>query len=283
MVDSFYLEQIIVIMRYAIIIAILSVLAISGCTSVTTGNGLVVSLQADPPFAFSNSALDVHIDVNNHNMKTLRNVVVELFDTGMLKSEGCRREFSRPMLPNEFQSISCRLTTPPINESSIRTEVNSKASFESDLSANQVFEIMNEGEYQRRTATSDYQLKPSNYVYRDSNVIIEIDFSEQPPLVIRSDKKYFVYFTIKNIGNGFISDIKPEDFFAGTSERNMNIIDCPPMTTLSPNGKTFPRIACEIKATPDYIGLGGFRNSEIMVKLTYKYEVRNALGINILR
>ena len=142
---------------------------------------------------------------------------------------------------------------------------------------------MNEDEYQRRTATGDYQQKPSNYFYKDSNAMIEIDFSEAPPLVIRPDKKYFVYFTIKNIGNGFISDITKDDFFARTNEKNVNIIYCPPMTTLPPNGKAFPRIACEIKATPDYIGLGGFRNSEIMVKLTYKYEVRNALGINILR
>ncbi|HLD39225.1 MAG TPA: hypothetical protein VJB05_02855 [archaeon] len=270
-------------MRYAIImITILSVLVISGCTSMTTSDGLTVSLQADPPIVFSNSALDLHIDVDNRNVKTLRNVVVELFDTGMLKSDGCMRVFPS-LLPNEFQSLSCRLTTPPINESSVKTEVNSKASFETDLAANQVFEIMNEDEYQRRTATGDYQQKPSNYFYKDSNAMIEIDFSEAPPLVIRPDKKYFVYFTIKNIGNGFISDITKDDFFARTNEKNVNIIYCPPMTTLPPNGKAFPRIACEIKATPDYIGLGGFRNSEIMVKLTYKYEVRNALGINILR
>lgn len=269
-------------MRYAIIIVILSVLTVSGCTSVTMGDGLAVSLQADPPIVFSNSALDLHIDVDNRNMKTLRNVIVELFDTGVLESNGCMREFPS-LLPNEFQSISCRLTTPPINVTSMRTEVNSKVSFETDLSANQVFEIMDESEYQRRTATGDYQQKPSNYFYKDSNVMIEIDFSEQPPLVIRPDKKHFVYFTIKNIGNGFIGDIMPEEFFARTNERNVNIIDCPPMTTLSPNGKAFPRIACEIKATPEYIGLGGFRNSEILVKLTYKYEVRNSLAINILR
>ncbi|MFA4820479.1 MAG: hypothetical protein WC613_06005 [Candidatus Aenigmatarchaeota archaeon] len=269
-------------MRCAVVIVILSVLAVSGCTSVTTGNGLVVSLQADPPMVFSNSVLDLHIDVDNRNMKTIRNVVVELFDTGMLQSNGCMREFSS-LLPNEFQSISCRLTAPQIVEPNVRTEVNSKASFETDLSANQVFELMNEGEYQRRAATGDYQQKPSNYFYKDSNVMIEIDFSEAPPLVIRQDKKYFVYFTIKNIGNGFIGDIAPGDFSARTNEKNANIIYCPPITTLSPNGKAFPRIACEIKATPDYIGLGGFRNSEIMVKLTYKYEVRNTLGINILR
>lgn len=270
-------------MRYAIIIiAILSLLVVSGCTSVTTGNGLIVSLQADPPTVFSNSFLDLHIDVDNRNIKTLRNVVVELFDTGMLQSNGCRREFTS-LLPNEFQSISCQLTAPKIIEPSIRTEVNSKTSFETDLSVNQVFELMNENEYQRRTATGNYQTKPSNYVYRDSNVMIEVDFSEAPPLVIRPGKKYFVYFTIKNVGNGFVSDILPDDFLAKTNEINANIIHCPAATTLTPNGKAFPRIACEIEATPDYIGLGGFRNSEILVKLTYKYEVRNTLGINILR
>src|SRR3989338_2293739 len=149
--------------EYKMAALVLLLVAVSGCTSIRD-QGLAVALQADPPSVFSESVTTLHIDVDNRNEKSLRNVVVELFDTGLLSLIGkCSQNFDR-LLPYEFQSISCTLLAPKI-ESSTETEVNARVAFKSQL-----------------------------------------------PLVVRPGKKYFIYFSITNAGNGFMQDIQPADF-----------------------------------------------------------------------
>ena len=263
--------------RHIAIISILSIMLVAGCTSLPS-RGLSLTLQADPSTVFSKSSTTLHIDVDNQNTKSIDNVVVELFDTGLLQGEKCSKFFPR-LLPYEFQTISCKLDAPHIDEASVQTEVNTRVSFDNEFSADQVFELMDENEYQQRVAAGSYEAKPGNYVYSDKNIAIEIEFSEGLPLVIRPGKKYFVYFTITNSGDGFIGNINPRDFIVN----NENILDCPPAVALSPVGKQFPRIACEIKAPIDFLGGRGFRNSDFLMHLKYNYELRNMLRINVIR
>lgn len=275
-------------MKYITVIAILSVLAVAGCTSISNSQGLSVTLQADPSTVFSKSGTILHIDVDNRDQKTLNNVRVELFDTGLLQfidplhqSSKCLKSFPR-LLPYEFQSLACSLYAPQISEASVQTEVNSRVSFDSDFSATHVFEVMNENEYQRRLASGSYEARPRSYAYGDRNVMINVEFSENPPMVIRPGKKYFVYFTITNAGSGFVNDIKPDDF----SVQNDNILDtqnCLPKTVLSPSGRQFPRIACEVIPQPEFLRGRDFRSTDFLINLKYTYELRNSLGISVIR
>jgi hypothetical protein len=186
------------------------------------------------------------------------------------------------MLRYEFQSFACPLYAPNISERSVETEINVRTSFENELSANQVFELIDEEEYLRRSVSSSYGIAPRSYAYRDKNVLLEIEFSEQPPLVVRPEKKYFVYFKITNVGNGFINPIKPGSFSI-VPIGGKQILDCPVLrqqVVLYPNGNAFPRIACEVVLPPL---IASSVSADFVVTLNYNYEVRNKIRINIIR
>ena len=93
-------------MQYKLCAVILLLVLVSGCTSVRD-QGIVLSLQADPSPMFSQSSTLLHIDVDNRNQKTISNVVVNLFDAGLLFGQ-CAKYFER-LLPYEFQSVACQL------------------------------------------------------------------------------------------------------------------------------------------------------------------------------
>ncbi len=276
--------------KYTLCALILLLVVASGCTSIRD-QGLILAMQADPPIIFSESSTLLHIDVDNRNQKSITNVVVDLFDVGLLARasllsdrgpEKCYRYFDR-LLPYEFQSITCGLYAPETNITT-QTHVNALVSFDSLLEATQVFEVISEREYQNRVASSGYESHPSNYVYRDKNVMINVDFNEPLPLVIRPGKKYFVYFTISNAGDGFIQFIEPDDFVVWpVSSRMPLVVKCPPRQTLAPVGREFPRIACELDLPPQFLAGGDFLNADFIASLNYRYEIRAGLPITIVK
>ena len=267
-------------MRYWILLALIaSVVLISGCTSVRSSEGIVMNLQADPSSVFANSSTILHIDVDNRQDKSAYNVLVQLFDTGLLRADECIAAFPR-MLPYEFQTFGCVLYAPEkIEEPYTEAEVNARMSFDNELSAVQIFEIINEEEYERRSY--GYSSAPRSYSYSDKNVRLDIEFSDQPPLVMRPGKKYFVYMTITNIGNGFIDNIGPGDLMiVPANPRSAGMLSCPVLEQrgiLYPNGNTFPRIACEIDSSP----ASPSENADFTVTLKYHYELRSRLSIKI--
>lgn len=271
-----------------ILCALLLIILLSGCTSIRD-QGLVMSLQADPPVMFSETSTLLHIDIDNRNQKSIRNVVVDLFDTGLLADAGlsserrCSKYFDR-LLPYEFQSITCRLNAPRIVDNTVQTQVNALVAFDSRLDATQIFEVISENEYQRRLASRSYEPGPGSYIYSDKNVMIKIDFNEQLPLVIRPGKEYFVYFTITNVGNGFIQFIKPGDLvISPVGSRMPLVVKCPPRQTLAPVGKEFPRIACELSLPPQFLAGDDLLNADFVVAINYRYEMRESLPINIIK
>ncbi len=270
-------------MRHWILIMLLaSIVVISGCASVRSSDGLVIRLQADPPGVFSNGFTVLHIDVDNRQEKSVRNVIVQLFDAGFLQTAGCIRRFDR-LLPNEFQSVACSLYAPPMNES-VDNEVNARVSYDSELSATQVFEMINEPEHNRRVASGSFAYSPRSYSYRDKNVMLTVGFSEEPPLVLRRGKQYFVYLTLTNVGNGFISQINPGDIqISPTNPVLPQVLNCPVLrqpVVLNPSGSEFPRIACEVVLPANYAA--DSISADFIVRIRYNYEAREKLGIRII-
>src|SRR3989344_439390 len=262
-------------------LAIASVLALSGCSAVKS-DGLSIRLSADPSPVFSGSSTVVSIDVDNRNDKSINDVVVKLFDTGVLRGQTCGAVFPR-LLPQEFQTISCRLDAPLVNDS-IGTEINVIASFASTFSASQTFEVLSESEYNRRRSVGFMQA-PKTYTYGDRYVRLDVEFSEAPPLVIAPDKKYFVYLTITNVGDGFLKDIVFGELRLDVNELETPpmIIQCPDITVLTPAGKRFPRLACDIPAPQDYFAVRSFKTSGFIVSLDYQYELRDSLKIQVIK
>ena len=268
----------------AIILSIAFVLAISGCTSVSNG-GLSMKLTADPSPVFSGTSTVVSIDVDNTNAKSIDNVVVQLFNTGILttdKDETCGGSFPR-FLPMQFQSIICRLNAPVVHDTT-DTQIDALVSFHSTFSAAQVFEAMSEGEYARRKSLGSYATTPKSYTYGDRYVRVDVDFSDSPPLVIAPDRKYFVYLTITDVGSGFLKQIEPGDLHVYPFGQTPNIVQCSDITApLTPAGKTFPRLGCEVIVPNDYFAVQSFRNTGFVLQLDYNYELRDSLKISVVK
>jgi hypothetical protein len=281
-----------------IILSIATLIFISGCTAIKAGDGLALSLYADPPTIFGNDYTTLHVDLDNKDVKTLENVVVDVFDTGLLRiatTEDWQNIYTDKMCwkryeslkPGQFDTFSCSLYAPEVKDQrSLQTDVNVKATFNTEFSVVQLVELMTANEYERRIASNKFVSLPQSYSYSDNYVQLQIDFSEQLPIIVRPGKKYFIYFTIKNIGNGFIDSIAPDDFYF---EQRGDIIACKSYAggrtyifdkIMEPVGKEFPRTACEILMPT---GLPYLENYEMVIHLKYSYEIRDKITVNIVR
>ncbi len=263
---------------------LLLVILFSGCTSVVP-SGLQVTLEANPSRMFSESFSTLHVDIDNHDSKILRDVSFSAFETGILDAYrlnngepggACETSFAQ-IRPGEFKTFSCVLAAPPLQDS-VTTEINTRVNFNSYLETTQLLEMMTEGEYQRRVSAGSFESKPRSYTYKDSNVMLEIDFNEQLPLIITPGKEYFVYFQVTNVGNGIVKDIEPGEFIVQS-----DILQCSQATKLMLNGREFPRVACRILLSPEYLQGKEFITSDIKASLAYNYELRNSLKIDVLK
>lgn len=290
-------------MKYIIIIlSVISLIFISGCTTTTVGGGLSLSLYADPPTIFSSGITTLYIDIDNKDVKTVNNVDVTAFDTGLLQylvtedwqymyeaQPSCHKTYD-DFAPGQFDTFLCKLRAPYIEQQALQTDVHVRATFDTELSVVQLIEMMSVDEYERRTASGKFTPKPQTYSYQDKYVELQIEFSEQLPVVVRQGKKYFAYFTITNIGNGFIGPVEPGDFYI---EQPGNILKCKQEQffeeggitnlldkTIEPVGRKFPRIACEILMPGDIEYLA---NYDITVRIRYNYEIRDKISVNIRR
>ncbi len=289
-------------MRYAIILAFL--IAASGCVSQSASyGGLVVSMFADPPQVFQNQATTLFIDIDNRDVKKVNNVVFEVFDTGIMRImdgttvSACRKSFPK-LVPKEFQTFSCRLAAGSVGET-IVNRISAKTTFSAELNAVQLIEMISRQEYERRKAAGTFITAPRKYTYSDSNVALDIEFSEDMPVIERSGKRYFIHMTVRNTGNGYIRELEPGDFIVTqkTSESLQilpdietvsvintqadNLVRCDDFgEKLSPIGDKFPRVTCEF-VPPKKIGVIG--NYPMEVKINYDYETRQNLNIRIIK
>lgn len=276
-------------MRKALLILV--IVAAAGCiNSAPAGGGLSISMQPDPPKIFSHGTTRINIDLENTNPRPIT-ASFDIFDTGRLTfaqqppGAACGLD-NFIMLKNDFKSFFCVLQAPDIEEESVLTEVNAWARYKTSMPVVQVIEMMTEAEYQRRAGQAALT-KPASYSYRDKNVEVRIDFDEPLPIVLRRGHRYFMHFTIKNIGNGLIGSLKYNDFSvrpAGAT--SFSIVDCRnsgidnPNWRLEPVGKEFPSITCELTMPS---GVSAVENYGMLVTLEYNYEVREKALVQIIK
>jgi hypothetical protein len=277
-----------------ILIGLILLVFLAGCIdSQVNGGGLFMKLQPDPQQIFSGGVTRINIDMENNNPREITDVVVDVFDTGRLlrlddSTSICYDD--QPiaigdMQPNSFRSYYCTLIANKIEEPMITTEINTKISYKTDFPVVQVVGLISENEYLNRRGQLDTM--PQSYSYQDANVQLAVDFSEQLPIIIRPGKDYFVYFTIRNVGNGFINKLKAGDFvIRPVRSDGPQIVDCSNSGIessnwyLDPVGKEFPKIACRI-VLPQ--GVAVVENYGLLVDLIYTYEVRGTTTVDIIR
>ncbi|MBI2172858.1 MAG: hypothetical protein HYT73_01450 [Candidatus Aenigmarchaeota archaeon] len=213
---------------------------------------------------------------------------------------GCRKAFSN-MKPKEFQTFSCRLATGSVGESVVN-RISAKTTFSAELNAVQLIELISREEYERRKAAGTFTTAPRKYTYSDSNVALDIEFSEDLPVIERDGKRYFIHMSVRNAGNGYIKELEPGDFIVTqkTSESSQilpetgetrivrvadtradSLVRCDGLEErMSPIGDKFPRVTCEF-VPPENIDVIG--NYPMGVKINYDYETRQNLDIRIIK
>lgn len=278
--------------------------------------GLQVKLYAVPDPVFRGSDAVIYFDAQNRDVTQVRNVLLDIFDTGNLVRKGDCRLGADSLRPDQIISLTCRANAPEDVIKKVQAEtINARAGFRSVLSAVQTVDIMSEKVYNREALAGNIKPRPKTYAYRDKNVEMTVEFSEDMPIVVRKDKQYFVYFTVRNIGNGFMDKITFGENFLPIEQKDLrfsesksaltsaNIVEiftslfrmtpgqekeglscrdvlcCRDFKTIYPTGKTFPRIACELRL-PDTEQLVDY---QIIVPLIYDYEVRASARINVVK
>ena len=211
--------------------------------------------------------------------------------------------------PGEFMTKTCIINAPnkgDMPDSTLTGTVGIGVSFDTALSGVQLVELITEEGYEIRKKAGDWNTKPKAYTYRDKNLELRVEFSDELPIIVRQDKKAYVYFTVRNIGGGYISDIENgriynlDDgiFYTLNGEVSYNyiehpdfvieqkkvngqfIVTCDDITDMSPLGNEFPTIACELNLPEDMEYLS---NHLITVKINYEYEERDDLTVKVIR
>jgi hypothetical protein len=275
-------------MRNKLLFFIISIIFISGC--VTDGpamkSGLSIKAGADPSTIFAGASTNIYADVENTDTKTLKDVRLGLYYNGLLQQTGSVCQKTKTELePGEFISMeACMLRAPSSDQiiaSTVSTTVGINLLFNTELNAAQLVEMVTEKEYDIRVKTGEWKTKPKSYTYRDKNIELQVDFSDNLPIIVRPGKKSYVYFTVKNIGGGYISTwqsginiiIDQQGVTGG------NIVSCNSLS-IYPKNNLYPRMACELNlpGNIEYIS-----NQMVIIKIAYSYEKREDLAVKIVR
>jgi len=267
-------------------ILIVFVIAASACVSSVTAvklsdGTLEMNLDPDPSSVFVGSKTTLYVDVENKDVKTLENIAVEIFDTGLMEAVDKNRckGFLQSMLPNKTFSLRCELAmNTEILDDSVENKIHARASFKTKLSIIQSIEFISEEWYERLRITG-LTPKPKKFAYADKNIKVTIEFSDNLPIIIRKDKKYYMYITIENVGKGLVKEIKADDIelkFASSNEI-ISKKSCTIQNVIYSVGDKFPRIACEITLPK----VETQKTEDLILGINYNYDIRASTFITI--
>ncbi len=267
----------------SIIFILIPLILTTACVNnnILSKNGLIIEASVDPDKVFPGTDTTLFVDIKNEDVKSYQDIEVDVFDTGAMIKTDCPAEKSANYLtfvPGQSASIHCNLRAPQTNNA-FTTDINVRTTFSGTLNAAHLFGIMTETFYKREKLVGTFDAEPRKYLHRDENIELEIEFSENPPLIIRPGKKYYVHFTLRNVGNGFINDITQDKF---NIRSNPDIIKCDPFEPLKAGalGKSFPRLTCEIDL-PE--GEEYLKNALITSEIQYRYETRRTVPVSIVK
>lgn len=259
-------------MRYAILLILFSVM-ISCCVENKVSKELIINMDANPDRIFTNGKTILTMDITNEGNKTIRNLYLDVFDTGFLTGKECKKSVAE-LGPDRFETLSCKLFAPPtIPSPTFENIIEARVKYQDTFSVSKLIKVISREEYDLEMKTGRLELEPKTYSFSDNNIELTIDFSKEIPFV--EDRKENVYFTIRNIGNGFIDSLKPDDI-----RIESEIVKCPPQVELLPLGKTFPRIACEIYVPKNINYLSEYM---LIININYDYEIRDSVVVEIVR
>ncbi len=196
------------------------------------------------------------------------------FGTCVEKLPPCYLEVKR-LLPNEKKSKACTLIAPTeIPSDQIKTTIRARMRYRNKFNVTQVIEFISKEDYLR----GNYKQKPQVYTYRNRDIEVVVEFSEPLPIVV-SDKDVYITFYIRNVGNGFVYPLKPEDIEIDQWPQVIDKASCNFLNrVLIPEQGVFPKISCKLikPKNPAYLNV-----YLVNINIRYAYEIRKEIEITI--
>lgn len=254
----------------------LGCVSIGGVTRLSSGT-LDMKITADPPEVFIDQFTNVYVDVTNRDLKTLESVSIDVFETGLMDKNGDCRQSVSEMKPNQSFTMKCSLKArTEITSKEVNNDVHARAKFSAVLGILQPVDFISSDWYERQRLLG-MQLKPRKFAYTDQNLQATIEFSDNMPFVVREGKKYYMYITVENIGDGIMSQIEPPKIeYVDKSGQEKIARECV-FEKLLIVGKKFPRIACEI--TPPKTDAQ--KTVDLILNIGYNYDIRSMTTVKI--
>ncbi len=260
------------------LITLVLVIASTACIGGVPTNGLSVSIQADPTSVFTDKETKVFIDVANNDIKTYENIFVEIFDRGIMTGIACFD--ARPELrPGNLFTKQCTLKAPTganVITPVFRNSINVRAKYDTKVSGVTTIQAMTEDEYNRLSYAGKLSTLPLSKSFSDKNIMVQVDFDENPYVFTAAGRKLYMHIKIFNIGNGFVEQIRFDP--ASDITDRFSIANCGNSVVLRPVGKEFPTITCELTPAPTRI-----ESYDIGVTIQYTYDVRTSTVVDIVR
>jgi len=263
-----------------------------GCVgqNVDVKEGLSIDLSVDPADIFYTEQATLFADMENLGDKDFTKLDYAVFDTGILECRGCRHgNVANPLClgqvedisPDEIVSVECDLGLRPgipLVEQNSQTTVSFKATSENELKSTFVVQALSHEEWRRRVTTGNLQRIGSSFGARDNNLQMDITFTKDMPFVEnQAGEKVLFSVKLSNIGNGYINELKPEQFMI---EQQFNYATCDFTRTLTSFNGQFPPIYCELLVTTQGQSSA---NYPITISVNYQYEVRDSVDVTIRR
>lgn len=313
------------VVKYKIIAILFLVTLVTGCVNQQpeeeVKQGLELSADPDPQAIFEGSSSSLHFDLKNNADKDYYGTTIDLFNTGIMETEGqCLHSFGL-LRPGERKSHTCKVGVGKTNKQSNKLDY--RAKFRTYVTATPTLKLLSEDEYQKRKTTGKLEEPGRSFSFEDENLRISVEFSEDLPIIDEEERMEYMHIDIENIGNGFVDPLPKEhiaiiDLSAGENQQigddqnnqdNQSsggvlgllesLFQLGDGETLSPDvGEVREKSigTCDKPETLDQIG-GQFtritcalpltgetefmQNRELLIAVLYDYEVRGSTNINI--
>ncbi|MFH0837272.1 MAG: hypothetical protein V1870_04035 [Candidatus Aenigmatarchaeota archaeon] len=287
----------------AIFVLMIGIISISGCIGQNTGqnlgSGIAVRYAVNPSTIYEKGQAVIYMDVENVDIAAV-DASVDIFNTGSFSyvdREKCKAEYKN-FLPNEIKSMECRLTAPDEIPKQTTTNIDYKVNLDKQFSAPLSFDMIGEGMYIEEEKAGTLRFGQQSYGFSDPNMAVSVEFSKQPPFIMRSGEKVLMYVKIRSLGPGFLSDIEEGMFqlmLQNEADKNVRF-DCDfPVEEVKNYAELrerltaikgeFPAITCELNVAEVYSKLtlaqakNYLRSFMLIIKYNYKYEIRGTIPL----
>lgn len=267
-------REIKILSKLILVASLVFIVMLSGCVENIGDNGLIIRLDA-PQSVRAKQEFSVFLELNNRGSQTYK-MSVDFFDVGMFKKKSeCKKEFElKPMFE---KSIDCKLVFDYDKDltQNIEETIHSIIRYSTQFSIVKSFIAMTQEEYENRRITKRLEDLPKVFFENNGDIEVTIELSENP--IIVRDIDSYLYIKIKNVGEGFVNDLKKSDIEIKMIPDIVTNCDIDDKISISRSEAIIP-CKIELKNLKE-----SYLNVYTIINIKYDYEIKKSAKINIIR